>query len=86
MVPVIPLKGVYLPNEFTLTSEDFYDTKLYRKRHIIERIFSRLKENKRIAMRFDKLGCLSLALSLLLLLKLIIYFVNSAILGYYCRH
>jgi len=41
-----------LPNDFTLTPEDFYDTKLYRKRHIIERLFGRLK----IVMRFDKLN------------------------------
>lgn len=54
-VPVIPFKGVYLPVDSPLTPEDFYDTKLYRKRHIIERLFGRLKENKRIAMRFDKL-------------------------------
>jgi transposase len=53
--PVIPLKGIYVLNDSTLTPEDFYDTKLYRKRHIIERLFGRLKENKRIAMRFDKL-------------------------------
>ncbi|WP_041860522.1 transposase [Rickettsia amblyommatis] len=68
-VPVIPLKGVYLPNESTLTPEDFYDTKLYRKRHIIERIFGRLKENKRIAMRFDKLDCTCLSFIALALTK-----------------
>jgi len=28
---------------------------LYKKRHIIERFFGRIKENKRIATRFDKL-------------------------------
>ncbi|MCC8416221.1 MAG: transposase [Rickettsia endosymbiont of Gnoriste bilineata] len=48
-IPVIPYKGVYLPNDSNLTPEDFYDTKIYRKRHIIERLFGRLKENKRIA-------------------------------------
>lgn len=36
--PVIPLKGIYLLNDSTLTPEDFYDTKLYRKRHIIENL------------------------------------------------
>ena len=56
-IPVIPYKGIYLPNDSSLTPEDFYDTKIYRKRHIIERLFGRLKENKRIAMRFDKLDC-----------------------------
>ena len=68
--PVIPLKGVYLPNDSTLTPEDFYDTKLYRKRHIIERLFGRLKENKRIAMRFDKLDSTFLSFIALALAKL----------------
>ena len=53
--PVIPPQGVYvLPGE-TTTIEDCYDVETYRKRHIIERLFGRCKENKRIAMRFDKL-------------------------------
>jgi transposase len=55
VVPVIPFKGVYLPENSELTPEDFYDVKLYKKRNIIERLFGRLKENKRIAMRFDKM-------------------------------
>ena len=53
--PVIPFKGVYLHRGSELTTEDFYDVKLYKKRNIIERFFGRLKENKRIAMRFDKM-------------------------------
>ncbi len=69
-IPVIPLKGVYLPNDSTLTPEDFYDTKLYRKRHIIERLFGRLKENKRIAMRFDKLDYTFISFIALALAKL----------------
>lgn len=65
--PVIPFKGVWLPEGSSLTLEDFYNVKLYKKRHIIERFFGRLKENKRIAMRFDKLdhsflGFLALAI------------------------
>ncbi|MCP5369100.1 MAG: transposase [Rickettsiaceae bacterium] len=55
VTPVIPFKGVYLPEDSVLTPEDFYDVKLYKKRNIIERFFGRLKENKRIAMRFDKM-------------------------------
>lgn len=67
-MPVIPYKGVYLPQDSTLTPEDFYDTNMYRRRHIIERLFGRLKENKRLAMRFDKLdssfiGFIALALA-----------------------
>lgn len=53
--PVIPPKGVYLPKDSDLTTEDFYDVELYKKRNLIERFFGRLKENKRIAMRFDKM-------------------------------
>lgn len=69
-VPVIPYKGVYLPDDSTLTPEDFYDTKMYRKRHIIERLFGRLKENKRIAMRFDKLDSTFLSFIAIALAKL----------------
>ena len=50
--PVIPHKGV--PKNSELTPDDFLDKKLYKERNIIERFFDRLKENKRIAMRFDK--------------------------------
>jgi transposase len=68
--PVIPYKGVYLPKDSPLTPEDFYDTKIYRKRHIIERLFGRLKENKRITMRFDKLDSTFLSFIALALAKL----------------
>jgi transposase len=68
--PVVPPKGVYLPEGSTLTPEDFYDTQIYRKRHIIERLFGRLKENKRIAMRFDKLDSHFLSFIALALAKL----------------
>jgi len=54
VTPVIPFKGVYLPEDSKLTPKDFYDAKIYKKRSFIERFFGRLKENKRIAMRFDK--------------------------------
>ena len=67
--PVIPYRGVYLPNDSALTLEDFYDTKMYRKRHIIERLFGRIKENKRIAMRFDKLDSTFLSFIALALSK-----------------
>jgi transposase len=69
-VAVIPLKGVYLPHDSPLTPEDFYDIKLYRTRHIIERFFGRMKENKRIAMRFDKLDIHFLSFIALAIAKL----------------
>ena len=53
--PVIPPRGIWVPEGSTLTPEDCYDTVTYRQRHVIERLFGRIKENKRIAMRFDKL-------------------------------
>ena len=68
--PVIPLKGIYVLQDSTLTTKDFYDTKLYSKRHIIERFFGRMKENKRIAMRFDKLDNTFLSFIALAIIKL----------------
>lgn len=67
--PVIPPRGVYVPAHSDLTHEDFYDTKTYRKRHVIERLFGRLKENKRIAMRFDKLDTTFISFIALALIK-----------------
>jgi transposase len=69
-IPVIPPKGVYLPKDSTLTPKDFYDIKLYRKRNIIERFFGRLKDNKRIAMRFDKMDHTFLSFIALAITKL----------------
>ena len=52
--PVIPPRGIYVLPGSDASPQDFYDTQTYRKRHVIERLFGRIKENKRIAMRFDK--------------------------------
>lgn len=68
--PVIPFKGVYLVEDSNLTPEDFYDVKLYKKRNIIERFFGRIKENKRIAMRFDKMDHAFLSFIALAIAKL----------------
>ena len=46
---------IYLLPGSTKTIEDCYDVKNYRKKHAIERLFGLTHENKRIAMRFDKL-------------------------------
>jgi len=70
VTPVIPFKGVYLPEGSELTPEDFYDVKLYKKRNIIERLFGRIKENKRIAMRFDKMDHAFLSFIALAIAKL----------------
>ena len=66
----MPYKGVYLPSGSTLTPEDFYGTKMYKKRNIIERVFGMLKENKRIAMRFDKLDHTFISFIALAIIKL----------------
>ena len=70
VIPVIPLKNVYLPSNSNLTPKDFYDTKLYAKRNIIERFFGRIKDNKRIAMRFDKLKVTFISFIALAIIKL----------------
>ncbi|MFK8039967.1 MAG: IS5 family transposase [Rickettsiaceae bacterium] len=67
---VIPTKGFYATEDSSLTNEDFYDVKLYRKRNIIERFFGRLKDNKRIAMRFDKMDHTFLSFIALAITKL----------------
>ena len=69
-IPVIPFKGIYVFPNSPLTPEDFYNTEIYQKRHVIERLFGRLKENKRIAMRFDKLDSTFLGFIALALIKL----------------
>ena len=38
-----------------------YDEKLYKKRMSIERLFGKIKENRRLAMRFDKSDSVFLA-------------------------
>ncbi len=60
---------LYVPANSDLMPEDFYDTETYRKRHVIERLFGRIKENKRIATRFDKLDITFLSFIALALLK-----------------
>ena len=67
---VIPYKGIWAHEDSLLTPKDFYDTKMYRTRHIIERFFGRIKENKRVATRFDKLDHTFLSFVLLSIAKL----------------
>ena len=47
--PCIPCKKTYKVKWET-------DKNQYKKRNVVERFFQRLKENRRIAMRFDKLA------------------------------
>ena len=67
---VMPPRGIYLLPDSTLTTRDCYHTELYAKRNIIERFFGRIKENKRITMRFDKLDITFLSFIALAVIKL----------------
>ena len=46
-----------------------YDEKLYKKRMSIERLFGKIKENRRLAMRFDKSDSVFLAFIALACIK-----------------
>jgi len=67
-IPVIPRRKERLFPDGTV-SKDTYDKTIYKERHIIERLFGRLKENKRIAMRFDKLDVVFSSFIALALIK-----------------
>ena len=58
--------------------KDNYDKTLYASRNFIERLFSQIKENKRVATRFDKLEVCLNSFIALALIKPSTYFVNSA--------
>jgi len=51
-----------------------YDARLYRERNLIERMFGRLKDFRRVATRYDKLARNFLATALLA--ALIIWWLN----------
>ena len=67
--PVIPPRRIWTLPGSDLLPEQCYDTKTYQKRHVIERLFGRLKENKRLATRFDKLDITFLSFIALGLMK-----------------
>ena len=46
--------SVVIPGRKSRKIKIFYDTKLYKLRGFIERLFGKLKENRRLAMRFEK--------------------------------
>ena len=49
-----------------------YDKALYKQRGLIERVFGKIKENKRMAMRFDKSDTVFLTFVALAMIKSII--------------
>ena len=47
-----------------------YDTELYKKRNLIERIFGRIKENRPLAVRYEKSDLMFLAFITLAFIKI----------------
>lgn len=45
-----------IPNNPTRKRRHLFDTTLYKRRNLIERMFCRLKDWRRIATRYDKLA------------------------------
>jgi transposase len=43
-----------IPGRKSRKKEIVYDKRIYRKRGLIERIFGKLKENRRLALRYEK--------------------------------
>ena len=67
--PIIPRRGLDVWADVKPKLADAFDGKTYRGRHVIERLFGRIKENNRIATRFDKLDATFLSFIALALLK-----------------
>ena len=60
-LPIIPTKGVWQKSDEPIKEPSILFTKLYKMSSFIERFFGRIKHNKRIATRFDKLDVSFLA-------------------------
>ena len=59
-----------IPGRISRKIEIKYDTKLYKKRNLIERIFGKIKENRRLAVRFEKSDMIFLAFITIAFLKI----------------
>ena len=72
---IIPWKGLWLPPDKAFRAFESEEAEaLYTQRHFIERLFGKIKENKRVATRFDKLDYTFLsfiALALMLAFQLL---------------
>lgn len=64
---------VCIPSRRCRTTPIFYDKKLYRCRHKIENMFSRLKDWRRIATRYDR--CAHTFLSAIQLAAIVIFYL-----------
>jgi len=59
-----------IPNKRNRKIKYYFDKTIYKWRNIVERSFQRIKENRRLAMRFDKLDITFAAFIALALIKL----------------
>lgn len=54
-------------------NQEYYDKKLYRQRHKIENMFARLKDWRRIAMRYDR--CAHTFLSAIHIAAIVVFYL-----------
>lgn len=55
--PIVATGGeVVIPSKSNRKEQRFYDSELYKSRHLIENFFARLKQYRAIATRYDKLA------------------------------
>jgi transposase len=62
-----------IPNRGNKKEKHSFDKTMYRWRHRVENLFQRIKENRRLAMRYEKLDSTFCGFLALALLKLEIY-------------
>lgn len=67
-----------IPPRANRTEDIPYDKKLYRLRNLIERLVNKLKQNRRIATRYEKTAQSFLSMVMLGAILLWIKFVNTA--------
>ncbi|MDR0678533.1 MAG: transposase [Holosporaceae bacterium] len=59
-----------IPNKKNRKSPFRFDKTVYKWQHRVENLFQKLKENRRLCMRFDKLDCTFMAFVAIALIKL----------------
>lgn len=59
-----------IPPRRTRLDKKFYDTTIYKWRRRIENLFQKIKENRRLALRFDKLDATFMGFIALSLIKI----------------
>lgn len=59
-----------IPSRRNKIDKDFYDATIYKWRRLIENLFQKIKENRRLAMRFDKLDATFMGFIALSLIKI----------------